>query len=155
MCNGLCIPAIIPCNNTCLDNVEWSVNKTESLYGPLTCSKAMYKAPLYFVNKDQWPQEDEDLQNSNSDLYWTGALDSEKLSLVQEIIGHTDSELSVCLPGFIGCDGTCSIDPQRPLIIEGKRKGEIGCVTSCDQTHRPFECNGRCYENESDCNEEL
>ena len=31
MCNGFCIPAIIPCNNTCLDHVEWTENTIESL----------------------------------------------------------------------------------------------------------------------------
>ena len=37
MCNGVCIPAYIPCNNTCLDNVLWRTNRRVQLFGPVQC----------------------------------------------------------------------------------------------------------------------
>lgn len=37
MCNGRCIPAFIPCNNTCLDSVLWRTNRRENLFGPIAC----------------------------------------------------------------------------------------------------------------------
>ena len=37
MCNGICIPYYIPCNNTCLDNVLLRSDRKEELFGPFQC----------------------------------------------------------------------------------------------------------------------
>ena len=39
ICDGMCIPAFIPCNHSCYDNVLVSTNRREELYGPLNCSE--------------------------------------------------------------------------------------------------------------------
>ena len=108
MCNGLCIPAIIPCNNTCLDQVEWAEGRFERLYGPVTCYGAIWRYP-------------------DSRDFFTESLPSHVLTEVRDIIGHTDSEFGLCLPGSIGCNGTCTLDPDRPHVKAGSRVGEMEC----------------------------
>ena len=39
MCNGTCIPLIIPCNNICFENVLWRTNRREALFGPVVCEE--------------------------------------------------------------------------------------------------------------------
>ena len=138
MCNGLCIPALIPCNNTCLSKVEWpsthytSTYSSEKLFGPATCTMPMYWGPTLCTN---WYCGAEGLVAS-SDRLWTGALEPLVLASVIEMIGHDDGELGVCLPGYHGCNGTCPLDPGRPFASKcptspkcplGWGNGEIVC----------------------------
>ena len=54
ICNGFCIPAIIPCNNSCSDWTETSNQSTEKLFGPTTCFlKHILHHILQFVSFDQ------------------------------------------------------------------------------------------------------
>ena len=108
MCNGLCIPAIIPCNNTCLDQVEWREGAYEKLFGPVTCYGSIWSYP-------------------DSRDFWAKSLPPDLLSKVRNMIGHTDSSLGLCLPGSIGCNGTCILDPERPYVSKRGRIGEIEC----------------------------
>ena len=104
MCNGLCIPAIIPCNNKCLNRVEYVEGKSERLFGPVTCHGSIRLSP-------------------DSRDFWTKSLQPDALAKVQEIIGHSDSDLGVCLPGSIPCNETCILDPDRPVKVW--KDGEI------------------------------
>ena len=58
-----------------------------------------------------------------------------------------------CLPGSMQCNGTCSIDPRRPLksnrFMSDVRRGE-DCVEACHRT-REWPCNGTCIEKYKPC----
>ena len=114
LCNGLCIPTIIPCNNTCQDQVVWSNQyrrRYEDLYGPVTCNGATWWNPF------------------SSDI-WTNALQPDALAKVRDIIGQMDYDFGVCLTGNMGCNGTCILDPDRPYAYH-MINGEITCSEYC------------------------
>ena len=79
MCNGICIPTFVPCNNTCLENVLWRTNRREQLFGPIICQDSGYA-----IIKP----------------------------LVERHLGNLEG---LCLFGYQQCNGTCIIDPRRPL----------------------------------------
>ena len=95
MCNGICIPVVIPCNNTCLDRVEYSKGKFENLFGPVICHHSF-------------------VMFSDSREFWTKSLQPNVLTKVLELIGHTEPEYGLCLPGNLGCNNTCILEPDRP-----------------------------------------
>ena len=115
MCNGICIPVYIPCNNTCLDNILWRTNRREELFGPVQCQDFKKE---YF----------------SEDRIWF-------LKNFIEFQGY-------CLPGGMLCNGTCSIDPRRPLKSD-RRRGEE-CVEACHKT-REWPCNGTCIDQDKAC----
>ena len=39
MCNGICLPVFIPCNNTCIGSVLFRTNRRAPLSGPLNCEE--------------------------------------------------------------------------------------------------------------------
>ena len=160
MCNGVCIPAIIPCNNTCLDEVEWTHNKIEKLFGPASCSVPMFNS-WACRNFDDWDSNGTWVQKckwsydfiASSENFWTSVLESPLLDEVLHVLGNTESKLGVCLPGSIGCNGTCLLDPERPIATKGQPKiypwgqseGHISCSSAqnnCDEGY--WFCEGSC-----------
>ena len=91
MCNGICIPVYIPCNQTCLDNVLWKTNRGEKLFGPIQCKE----------------------MEANR-----------QTELLKSFINFE----GFCLPGSMPCNGTCSIDPRKPLKSIGRR-GTKMCIS--------------------------
>ena len=58
----------------------------------------------------------------------------------------------VCLTGNTGCNGTCPLDPLRPLAYpEGQT---IMCTNDCKEARYPYkqECNGKCIKKYDPCN---
>ena len=79
---------------------------------------------------------------------------------VLDVLGHTGTELGVCLFGTIGCNGTCPLDPERPFASRGRRKGEIECFdVECEICYSEFctggkLCNERCIGRDEDCDDD-
>ena len=150
MCNGVCIPVIIPCNNTCLDQVEWTLNKIEHLFGPVSCSLPMLNSwGCRKLDDCMWDYD----FIASSDNFWTAVLEMPLLEEVLHVLGNTDSKLGVCLPGSIGCNGTCLLDPERPIPSKGQpeiypwgqSEGHILCSTDktvCEEGY--WFCAGHC-----------
>ena len=156
MCNGICIPTIFPCNNTCLEELEWAENEFEKLFGPVTCH-----VPITFFDMDiDYYLCAKGKCGSNTDDYWTGSLEPHLLSKVIDLIGHTEPQLGVCLPGYIGCNGTCPLDPERPhRWKETQLNGSIICSgETCEHCDSEFcmegkLCKDMCIRNYEDCKE--
>ena len=118
MCNGICIPVFVPCNNTCLDNILWRTNRREELFGPVKCQDFEEKARL----------------REDNVLFLKSILDFQ----------------GFCLPGSVICNGTCLIDPRRPLVKAQRGRDDFECVEACHRI-REWPCNGTCIEKDKPC----
>ena len=123
MCNGICIPAYIPCNNTCPDNILWRTNRREELFGPVQCQDFEETGQL----RELWLKEENVLF----------------LKTLMDFQGF-------CLPGTMVCNETCSIDPRRALMRARAGPVKFECVEACHRT-REWPCNGTCIEDDEPC----
>ena len=89
LCNGICIPAFLPCNNTCSDNVFPGTYMWQPLFGPVKCNEF----------------------GSSVSSFYKWKLNTSDTVLLKDLI---DFNGEVCLPGSHTCNGTCSLDPKRP-----------------------------------------
>ena len=173
MCNGICIPIIIPCNNECSDEVlsitykitipwfTYTFLTSSKLLGPMTCSSITFplEYPIYDIKKSG----DAIAKSINTDHFWTGSIDSKLLPSLTKTLGNLGSQLAVCLTGDFPCNGTCSIDPQKHLSVDYGQiygygewiNGLIGCTNDCDNLvtngeRVSKECNGKCIHSKDD-----
>lgn len=100
MCNGICIPKVIPCNSKCLDGITFSYDtptldthrtafsyeKAEKLFGPITCSMIPLEYPIYDIHKPL-NRTSTKLTHSNNDYFWTGSVDEEMLPKLINLLG--------------------------------------------------------------------
>ena len=106
ICNGFCIPSIIPCNNTCMDIVDPSTNKSEKLFGPTSCTLLPKKSSLFnfqenFILHGNLTDFLHGVATSDSDYFWTGGIETHLIPEVIKTLGNAESQLGVCLPGNI------------------------------------------------------
>ena len=72
---------------------------------------------------------------SNTDYFWRGGIKENLLPEVLEMLGNSDSQLGVCLPGNIGCNGTCLLDQEKQLKFEAS-DGQIYCTDNCGEIRK-------------------
>ena len=135
MCNGICIPTYIPCNNTCLDNVLWRTNRREQLFGPVQCQD--------FENKNRIPEENKIFLKTVLEFHGyclPGTLSCNGTCSIDERRPYKSSLTrrgEECVEACHRvrewpCNATC-IDNEKP------------CNDSCKPTH--FRCkNGKCIK---------
>ena len=119
LCNGICIPVIIPCNSTCLEKTHDS----HKLFGPTSCTKIPFTSP--FINIFNTIRITYRVMADNSDNIWAKStlVDFDRVPILIKQLGNSDSQLGVCLPGNVGCNGTCSLDPEKNLAVEFSNEG--------------------------------
>ena len=91
------------------------------------------------------------IANSTTEYIWTGDIDSIFLPKLIQVLGNEASQFGVCLPGNVACNKTCSLDPQKHLMLESL-DGEIQCVDDCEEKFYKKECNGKCIDEDQPCN---
>ena len=138
MCNGMCIPAYIPCNNTCLDNVLWRTNRREKLFGPHKCTGF-----------------DRDIPEANK-IYLQSILGFDGYCVPGSLACNgsctTDLRRSLLKEGRRGqseCVEACSRTKERPCNGTCVKNDEV-CGNSCG--NRNFYCNGECVYKNLVCN---
>ena len=125
MCNGMCIPIYISCNNTCLESALVKPNRREELFASPVC------------------QENQGL--GTEALHWS--LGDTEVAKVNQAIGGVGI---FCMTGTEKCNGSCSIDPKRPYNYGASFGRRHQCSETCSRASE-WPCDGACISNMASC----
>ena len=124
ICHGMCIPAFMPCNDTCLEDLRFEFK------GPVVC------------------QETESINKRSSakdfvrQLFFSDFINANKT--LSKKFKNDEGSWKTCWPFSIPCNGTCSLDPGRPLLDYPGGPGPV-CKAYCSFISE-WPCNGTCVD---------
>ena len=100
MCNDMCIPVYIPCNNTCLDSYLLGTDSSQELIGPYTCSEFNRNTPNI-------------IEAPGVPIYGTDLI----ILYINSIRNVMEFD-GICVPGWFACNGSCTINQKFPILKE-------------------------------------